>query len=147
MAVAENRKIAHELITPNLNKSDLVQLIERLNNSMLHISGYQTHVDTSNYQPGILSQEKQLAVYRILQEQCTNIVKYAKGDRVEIKLESLPDSFVLSVKDNGVGMLPDQVNEGIGLKNIDSRIGVFEGNMKIRTAPGEGFELIVTIPD
>ncbi|MBK6827815.1 MAG: PAS domain S-box protein [Chitinophagaceae bacterium] len=147
LAVAENRKIAHELVTPNLKKSDLLQLIDRLAGSMLQMAGYQVTIKSANYQPGSLSQEKQLAVYRVLQEQCTNIVKYAKGTEVGITLEHIPDFFRLSVKDNGVGMLPDQVNEGIGLKNIDSRIGVFDGTMKIITAPEEGFEMIVTIPD
>ncbi len=147
LAVAENRKIAHELITPNLKKSDLLQLIERLTGSMLQIAGYQVTINSTNYQAAALSPEKQLAVYRVLQEQCTNIVKYAKGDEVGITLENVPDFFRLSVKDNGVGMLPDQVNEGIGLKNIDSRIGVFDGTMKIRTAPGEGFEMVVTLPN
>ncbi|MBP8244178.1 MAG: hypothetical protein KAX45_06550, partial [Chitinophagaceae bacterium] len=119
----------------------------RLAGSMLQMAGYQVTIKSANYQPGSLSQEKQLAVYRVLQEQCTNIVKYAKGTEVGITLEHIPDFFRLSVKDNGVGMLPDQVNEGIGLKNIDSRIGVFDGTMKIITAPEEGFEMIVTIPD
>lgn len=145
--LAENRKIAHELITPNLKKSDLLQLIERLTGSMLQIAGYQVTINSTNYQAAALSPEKQLAVYRVLQEQCTNIVKYAKGNEVGITLENVPDFFRLSVKDNGVGMLPDQVNEGIGLKNIDSRIGVFDGTMKIRTAPGEGFEMVVTLPN
>ena len=114
---------------------------------MLQMAGYQVTINSTNYQAAALSPEKQLAVYRVLQEQCTNIVKYAKGNEVGITLENVPDFFRLSVKDNGVGMLPDQVNEGIGLKNIDSRIGVFDGTMKIRTAPGEGFEMVVTLPN
>ena len=113
---------------------------------MLQMAGYETTIHSENYLPDALSRDKQLAVYRILQEQCTNIVKYAKGDSVDITLESLPDFFRLVIKDNGAGMLPDQVNEGIGLKNIDSRIGVFDGKMKIITAPGEGFQLTVLIP-
>jgi PAS domain S-box-containing protein len=146
LAIAENRKIAHELVTPNLKKNDLLQQIERLTRSMLQMAGYETTIHSENYLPDALSRDKQLAVYRILQEQCTNIVKYAKGDSVDITLESLPDFFRLVIKDNGAGMLPDQVNEGIGLKNIDSRIGVFDGKMKIITAPGEGFQLTVLIP-
>ena len=147
LAVTENRNIAHELVTPNLKKEDLIEQIERLAGSMLHTAGYKTEIIRRNYMPGMLDAEKQLALYRILQEQCTNIVKYSEGSEVTFGLESKGNLFRLNIKDNGKGMAEDKVHEGIGLRNIASRLDVFGGSLHIETAPGKGFNLIIEIPN
>jgi signal transduction histidine kinase len=48
--------------------------------------------------------------------------------------------------DNGKGFDPQAAREGLGLSNIRTRVALFNGKMELKTAPGEGCVLNVTIP-
>jgi signal transduction histidine kinase len=85
-------------------------------------------------------------LYRIAQEQVNNIVKYAKASEATITLKTGPRNIMLSIADNGVGFDPSQKAKGIGLKNISSRVEFYSGKLNIRTAPGKGCTLEVSIP-
>ncbi|MBZ0201528.1 MAG: PAS domain S-box protein [Ignavibacteria bacterium] len=88
------------------------------------------------------------ALYRILQEAMTNIIRHSKATNVIIKLYYANDNIVLDVKDNGVGMSMDKINDvkSLGLIGIRERLKQFNGNLKILSAYKEGVELNVKIP-
>ena len=52
----------------------------------------------------------------------------------------------MKITDNGKGMDENTVSKGIGLRNIGSRLSIFNGVMRIETKPGEGFALEVEMP-
>lgn len=145
-AIEENRKIAHELVSPDLTTETLLRQIHRLCQKMLHPAGLKTSIRDKDYDEDKLDTEKKLAVYRIVQEQCTNIIKYAKASTVDFSLSTTEQFFVMQIGDDGIGMEAASVTEGIGLKNIISRLSVFGGNLKIDTRPGQGFRLCIEIP-
>jgi PAS domain S-box-containing protein len=145
-AIEENRKIAHELVSPNLTSETLLRQVYRLCQNMLHPAGLKTSIINENYDEEKLHREQKLAVYRIIQEQCTNIIKYAKASTVIFSLFTTEQFFAMQIGDDGVGMEAASVTEGIGLKNITSRLSVFGGNLQIDTMPGKGFRLNIQIP-
>ncbi len=145
-AIEENRKIAHELVSPDLTTETLLRQVYRLCQKMLHPAGLKTSIINENFDEEKLDKEQKLAVYRIVQEQCTNIVKYAKASTVDFSLLTTGQLFAMQIGDDGVGMDASGISEGIGLKNIISRLSVFGGNLKIDTRPGEGFRLCIEIP-
>lgn len=146
-AIAENRKIAHELVAPDLRKENLLTQVNKLCSNMLQPGGIAFEVDHSGYNEALLSREQKLALYRIIQEQCTNITRYAKADKVRFFF-STADSLALTmiISDNGVGMKEDAQPAGIGLQNINSRVSVLGGTVAIKTAPGKGFALHINFP-
>lgn len=146
IAIDENRKLAHTLVTPDLYAEPFIQQVRRLCKSMLEITGIAVTMDTSDYNDHLLPDKMKIAMYRILQEQCTNIVKYAKASAVKIILRNAQKHFKMSIADNGVGMDTGKITEGIGLRNINSRLSIFNGTAKIDTKPGKGFKLSVEIP-
>ncbi len=146
LAVQENRKIAHELVTPNLSDENLLKQITRLADTMLKNAGIQTYINSESLNEQLLSDEMKLALYRVAQEQCTNIIKYAEAEQVIISLATKKDNFFMRIADDGHGTDPQKVTHGIGLKNISSRLGVFSGTISIDTAPGQGFALEIEIP-
>lgn len=146
MAVQENRKIAHELVTPNLSEETLVQQVTKLSQTMLQNAGLKTYINHQSFREDRLSKEMKLALYRIMQEQCTNIIKYADAEQVIISLATKSEMFYMRVADDGRGMDLRKVTHGIGLKNISSRLGVFGGTINVDTAPGQGFALEIEIP-
>ena len=143
--IKENRKIAHELVTPDA-KEGLSMQIHKLCQEMLEPAGVRTFISQDDLFEKRLSDEQKLAVYRVLQEQFTNIAKYAEANQVNINLGVTGKTFKMSVADNGQGMPVDKKPNGIGLRNINSRVGVFNGTTNIITAPGKGFCLEVNIP-
>lgn len=146
LAVQENRKIAHELVTPNLSDENLLQQITRLTQTMLKNAGVNTYINSESLNEALLPDELKLALYRVAQEQCTNIIKYSQAEQVIISLATKKDNFFMRIADDGHGTDPKKVTHGIGLKNISSRLSVFGGTISIDTAPEQGFALEIEIP-
>jgi PAS domain S-box-containing protein len=146
LAIQENRKIAHELVTPNLVQDKLLKQISRLCDKMLHNAGFRTVINHKLFSENKMRDELKLAVYRVIQEQCTNIVKYAKGQQVVFTLSTIDKKFHMRIADDGQGMAQGKVTKGIGLQNIASRLSVFGGSASVETAPGKGFALIIQVP-
>jgi PAS domain S-box-containing protein len=92
------------------------------------------------------NEEMQIAFYRILQEQLTNIIKYSGASRVTISLVQSHNHLILSIKDNGRGFDPTTKKTGIGLENIRRRVSALEGEMKIISSVGNGCELLLEVP-
>ena len=146
-AINENRKIAHTLVAPDIDHKSLFNQIQDLAVTMLHSAGISTIIFNEDLDETLLTKDYIISIYRILQEQFTNIAKHASATNVVIQL-STPDasSFVMKVTDDGIGMDTEMVKKGIGLRNINSRLSVLNGNMKIDTKPGRGFTMEIWIP-
>jgi PAS domain S-box-containing protein len=145
-AIRENRKIAHVFVTPDLASENLIELLKRLMHNMLGVSGIKTSITANRFVEALLSDERKINIYRIAQEQCTNIVKYSKATEVNLTIATNVNEFSMSITDNGVGMDSNKSTEGIGLKNINGRLSIFNGTSKIITSMGKGFTLEITIP-
>lgn len=145
-AVNENRRISHELVTPNRVTETFLQQITRLLQTMLNSVGLKTKVNHKVFTDELLSDEQKLTAYRIVQEQCTNILKHAKAKQVVITLSTSNTLFKMRIADNGIGMEKGKAEEGIGLKNIRNRLTVLDGSAIIESAPGKGFALQVEMP-
>ena len=91
----------------------------------------------------------ELTLYRIAQEILNNIARHAQATLVEIQLIRHKSSVVLMVMDNGVGFdLPAEEikNNGLGLKNIYSRVKTLHGTLNIDSAQGQGTTITVELP-
>lgn len=146
LAIQENRKIAHELVTPNLSNEDLIKQIRRLGDTMLKNAEIKAHIKHDRFNEELLNNDMKLAVYRVAQEQCTNIIKYAEAGHVIFSLKTADGRFFMRITDDGKGMDKENVTHGIGLKNMASRLGVFGGTINVETEPEEGFTLEIEIP-
>lgn len=145
-AIDENRKIAHLLVAPDFEEQILADQIANLADNMLTNAGMDVCIDRSSFREKLLNNEQKLAVYRIAQEQCNNIVKYAQAHIVSIVLSSKDSLFTMTVTDDGVGMEMGKKPKGIGISNIKGRLSIFNGSATIDTAPGKGFSLQITFP-
>ena len=101
------------------------------------------------YDPGIekrLTDDQKLMLFRIIQEQTSNIIKYSGAKNVFVLLKSHSDTFSLIIADDGKGFDPGQKKNGIGLTNIQNRTNAYNGEMHLQTAPGKGCRLEVIFP-
>lgn len=145
-AIAENRKLAHALVTPDFEIKILAEQITDLSEKMLQTAGIGVSIDIVHLHENRLEEQQKLAAYRIAQEQCSNIVKYSKARLVTISLSTVDNLFRMTIADDGIGMETTQKTKGIGLNNIKGRLSIFNGTVDIKTTPGKGFALGITMP-
>jgi PAS domain S-box-containing protein len=145
-AIKENRNLAHELVTPDLEKQSLCDQLHDFIKPMLSAKGVALRINDCCFDENKLNKKQKLSVYRIVQEQCTNIAKYAKAATATVTLVTKDHQFQMIIADNGKGNELSKTKKGIGLKNIEGRMRLFNGEMKVNTAPGKGFQLEVSMP-
>ena len=95
-----------------------------------------------------LTEEKQLNIYRVVQEIVHNTVKHAKATKLKIKVYEDSGKLILATIDNGVGFdYEKQVVDGggIGLKSIRSRIDLLNGDVEVESEPGKGTTYTIEI--
>jgi signal transduction histidine kinase len=86
------------------------------------------------------------AVFRIVQEALTNVLKHAEATRVSVMLEYRYDELLVIVEDNGRGFQPEVERHGLGLIGINERVALVGGKLNIESAPGLGTTLAIRIP-
>jgi len=145
-AVDENRKIAHEMVSPNLSDRTFAELLSGLAETMLNPTGLETRFLQENFLDEKLSEEQKLTAYRVAQEQCANIVKYAQASQVVFTLSTINDTFIMRIVDDGIGADLSKTTRGFGLRNFVNRLTVHGGKVHIDTRPGEGFSLEIEMP-
>lgn len=91
------------------------------------------------------------ALFRIAQEALTNVSKHAKASLAQVSVEVTPGSLRLTISDNGVGFIPDDMDDhtslrGWGLLNINERAEAVGGSCQIQSQPQQGTRIIVEVP-
>lgn len=91
------------------------------------------------------------AVYRIVQEALTNVLKHAQANRVSVMLEYRHDELLVIVEDNGRGFHPEvpltvKESGGLGLVGIQERVALVGGKLNIESKPGSGATVAIRIP-
>ena len=97
-----------------------------------------------------LPREVEVAAYRIVQEAITNVARHSKATECHVHLTHVADHLLVEVEDDGVGfeggtsVSPDR---GLGLVGVRERATRLGGTFDIRSRPGQGTRLIVSLPD
>lgn len=146
LAIEEIRRISHSLIPPSLGEDRLLDAIKDMVEEM-NVSGkFKTHLSIKEFDESILDDNKKIMLFRIVQEQMNNIIKYSEAKEVFINFEMLSDKLMLTIADNGVGFDPKQKSKGIGLRNVESRVSYYSGELNIHSAVGQGTSLRILLP-
>jgi two-component system sensor histidine kinase UhpB len=94
-----------------------------------------------------LSDEAELAIYRVAQESLTNVARHAAATHVELSLEPGAGSVVLSVSDDGRGMAEAGASNGHGgLRGMRERALLVGGALAIKQARTGGVEVRLEVP-
>jgi signal transduction histidine kinase len=93
------------------------------------------------------SDAQRTAVFRVLQEALTNVARHAHATEVEVSLESGSDHLGLTVRDNGRGITPAELNDrkSIGLLGMRERVQSVGGEIEITGGPGRGTTVRVRV--
>jgi signal transduction histidine kinase len=92
--------------------------------------------------------EVEAAIYRLVQEALTNVVKHADAKRVTIRIVD-PDEdgqLLVVIEDDGRGFDPGETGSGFGLLGMRERVTLVQGELEVTSRPGDGTKLTATIP-
>lgn len=145
-SINEIRSISKRLSAPTLGHISLQDSIKELVESINLIRRVNIIYTIDGYVNTIASQEVHLAVYRIVQEQLNNILKYADASFASIEVALKDNTLLLVIRDDGRGFDVYQKKEGIGITNMKSRAENLDGSFHIESAPGQGCLIKVSIP-
>ena len=83
-------------------------------------------------------------VYRIIQEAVNNAIKHAEASNIEVRVEAQENVSTISIKDNGKGFNPDQIENGNGLNSMKKRAEELKASFDIKPLEnGTHVELIL----
>lgn len=143
-AIRVTRQIASELRPAVLNLG-LLAAVEWLAENLRQRSAIACSIKASGEIP--LADARATALFRIIQESLTNIVRHANASEVSINI-TLDDGMLrLEISDNGCGFDPDAIgNHSFGLLGISERLEALAGNLVIHSSPGCSTTLHITMP-
>ncbi|HCN49504.1 MAG TPA: two-component sensor histidine kinase [Chryseobacterium sp.] len=145
-AVEELRRVAHNLMPDLLMKYGLEVAIQEFA-SRISNNGLDIHTEFIGYTNSI-SQEKQLILYRIIQELVNNAIKHASPSEIIIQISEEEKVLNLTVEDNGKGFDRTDLDmrKTAGFHNIELRVQFLKGTMNITSELNIGTSIELQIP-
>jgi len=141
------RRISHQLHPSILDDLGLEAALEHYCEEFTERSGIRTYFSArdvpDSLPPGVAG-----SIYHIFQESLRNVSKHSEAKEAYVTLECDGDLLHLAVRDEGVGLNPQQLQSGssIGIVGMKERAHLINGTVKIDSKSGEGTEVSVVVP-
>jgi len=141
------RKIAAELRPGILDELGIVAAIEWMAKDFQNRTGIGCSVSIRAVEK-ISDTVRATAIFRIVQEVLTNVMRHAAASQVDVSLEKKDDTLILEVKDNGIGIMEGRIfdSKSLGLVGIRERALLLGGEAVVSGKPGEGTLVRVILP-
>jgi PAS domain S-box-containing protein len=147
LAIQEIRKISKSLNSSIIKEVGFIDPVEDIIKNMQLVRPIVVDFECDPDLEIELTHDIQLMLYRIIQEQTNNIMRYAEAGYVRIAIERTDDNMLtLLIQDNGKGFDMNKQAKGIGLLNILNRAETLGGTLTIDAKPMGGCRLLVQVP-
>ena len=132
------RQTTKNLLPVNLERFGLAAAVEDLMKQISQLNVLQIQFSYNveeRFEP-----DKELALFRIIQELINNTLKHAKASEIQLILHFSEATLNFLYRDNGIGFDLNtlQTNQSVGLTSIQSRVEYLKAKMDLKTASGEG---------
>jgi two-component system, NarL family, sensor kinase len=144
------RRISRDLMPSTLEKFGLshalAELCERFQNTSQIAIEYHEQGDL-----GLLEKNRQLMIFRIVQELLNNAIKHAQATRISVDVK-LQQTLIIAVEDDGVGFDAEAIKNdaqggrGLGLFNIENRARLLGGKVEYLKPAKNGSKTLLTLP-
>ncbi len=146
----EVRRLARDLRPATLNELGLVPTIEWHVRTFTRNSALRVQLEADLPEGFRLPVHTEIALYRVVQEALTNVVRHSHADKATIRLDLDGGALHLQIKDNGCGFDVNEVMtseaRGLGLHGIQERVELIGGTLDLESATGQGTRLRVEVP-
>jgi two-component system NarL family sensor kinase len=142
----EVRSIAHQMMPNVLLKMGLVSAVKDFVNK-IDADKLKVLVETAGLNER-LDNDVEIVLYRVIQECVNNVIKHARASVLDIQLIHEDGEVAVTIEDNGRGFdtADKEKFEGIGLKNIITRVEYLKGTIEVSSAPGRGTLIAIHVP-
>jgi two-component system, NarL family, sensor histidine kinase UhpB len=149
-ALERVRRFARGLRPPALDELGLVPALESHIRGLGESVGAAIRLEADPVED-LLPPQAELALYRIAQEALSNAIRHSGAREIRVRVERRERSVSLSVSDDGRGFRPREVMEarggaGLGLFGMQERAAYVGGRVEIRSRPGAGTRVVITVP-
>jgi two-component system sensor histidine kinase UhpB len=145
-AIDEIRKLSHQLVPATSKENSLKDIFENLLCNINLDKRFAIGLHFDEFNETDIPDNVQINLYRILQEQVKNILKYSEAGAIEVAVTISGNVVNMRIFDNGKGFDTKTQKNGIGLRNIKKRAESLSGKFILNSAPGKGCEIIVELP-
>jgi signal transduction histidine kinase len=139
------RRLAVELRPTALDDFGLVPALERLTRTFTEQSGIAVDLATQIGEAR-LPGEIETALYRIVQEALTNVLKHADARRASIVLTRSAVAVTAVIEDDGRGIDPGRDDAGLGLTGMRERLALLDGRLQLESTLGNGTTIVAEVP-
>ena len=142
----EVRSVSHNMMPNALMKNSLAaairEFVDKLDQRTLKVHLYEQGLDER------LDSNMETILYRIIQECVNNVIKHSGASTLDITIIKELDEITATIEDNGKGFDTSDPEkfEGIGLKNMSTRIAYLKGSIDIDSSPGNGTVVALHVP-
>ena len=145
-AVGEVRSISHNLMPGALINLGLLSAVRELIANVNEAGGVQVEVAADGLEKR-LEENVEIAFYRIIQEFVNNSIKHSGAQKIRVQLQQVGTKLALHINDDGKGIAPEAIqnSQGIGWKNIYSRVALLNGEIDISSKPNQGTSLQIAL--
>ncbi len=144
-ASQEVRNIAYQMMPNTLRELGFVPAIEDLLKRILTPNNIQYDFEQIGVTDRI-SPEIEVSLFRITQELINNVIKHSGASFVSLMISQKPESITLIFEDNGTGFDIAQIQKGIGIESLRSRVDLLHGRINYENQSGNGTMAIINIP-
>ena len=146
-AVNEVRQVSHIMMANSLIKHGLIMAVRDFIQKLNQSAGLKINIETYGIDER-LDATKEMILFRVLQEIVNNILKHAHATQVSIQFVRHENELSLLIEDNGVGFDTNKMEhfQGIGLKNIQSRINFIHGKVFFDSFITKGTTVNIEVP-
>lgn len=140
-------RLAADLRPASLDHLGLEAALRQYARSAGSESGLAVRFKARGLADGRLPMVVETALYRVVQEAVTNVLRHARATRVDVLLERGGDRVMAMVEDNGVGFDPAGVRSSdcLGLVGLRERAEALGGTLTVESAPGAGTTVVVEV--
>jgi signal transduction histidine kinase len=150
-AIQQVRSLSHLMHPPLLDEIGLRAALLWYSEGLSKRSGIATSVELSPSDFPRFSKDVETAVFRIVQETLTNVLRHSGAHRCSVSVTHKDHEVLIAVRDDGKGVSdgilefrPESI--GIGIAGIRQRVKEFGGDLRIRNVEGSGALVEVSIP-
>jgi len=147
-AIDEVRRISYNLHPYQLDRLGLSKAINSMFTNIESVSKIKFDINIGNVD-NLFEKEKEINIYRIIQECVTNIIKHSDANNARVFVEKVDDVLFIEIADNGKGFNFESTkseSKGFGLKNLENRVSFLGGNLEFKSDNELKTQIKVKIP-
>jgi len=145
--ISNMREISYNLLPNSLERKGLLEAVREF---IGHLNGtVPLHIQLHCWKEIVIPKEKEIHVFRMVQEIIHNTVKHAEARHLHIGISHESNRLLLMTKDDGHGFDAQKAREasgGLGLRSLESRAEILRGTLSIESKPQEGTRYYIEIP-